>query len=107
MTVNGADLAAELDAYATMGQPLQVSGLTYTWHPDVTPEVTVVDVEIGGVPITATGTYRVVVNSIIAPDLVNATDATGLGVDLDLLVPYLTASSPLSPPSGTRIAIAF
>jgi len=36
--------------------PLQVSGISYTWHAGVMPSVGVADVAIGGVPIVATDT---------------------------------------------------
>jgi 5'-nucleotidase len=105
VTLSGADLVATLDAAARSGNPLQVSGFTYTWHPTLTPEVTAADVLIGGQPVGATDQLHVAVNSIVLASLPTATDLHDVGIDLDLLVAYLGAASPLAPPAPGRIAI--
>ncbi len=109
VTITGADLVAALDYWIPVGN-LQVAGLTYTFHPGSQgARVTAADVTVGGVPLITTQSYRVTVNSIVAspvstPSMANATDPVGVGVDLDLLVPYLTANSPLSRPIANRIS---
>jgi 5'-nucleotidase len=113
VTLSGTDLAAALDTGAKgtgAAVPLQVAGLTYTWHPAAAPgsHVTVADVMVGGSPLVATASYRVTVNSIVGdpvntPSMANATNPVGYGVDLDLLTAYIAAQSPLAPPVLNRI----
>jgi 5'-nucleotidase len=105
LTATGTEVAAALSAGVARGKPFQVSGLTYTWQLTTPPRVDVADVTIAGSPIVATATYRITVNSIGDADFPAATDRIGLGVDLDLLISYLTANSPLSPPPGGRISL--
>jgi 5'-nucleotidase len=104
VTMTGADLVAALDVWLATA-PLQVSGITYVIRAS---HVVAADVTVGGVPLVATQTYRVTVNSIVAtpnltPSIANATNVTGEGVDLDLLVAYLGAHPMLAPPSLDRI----
>ncbi|MCX5743648.1 MAG: 5'-nucleotidase C-terminal domain-containing protein [Proteobacteria bacterium] len=87
--------------------PAQVAGMTYTMHPGAATgaRVTAADVVIGGAPLVPAQTYRTTINSIIAenPGFANAMAIVGDGIDLDLLVDYLGAHAPLSPPALVRI----
>lgn len=110
--LRGADLVAALDFWSS-GAVLQVAGLTYTWHSSAAPgsRVTASDVLVKGVPLDPARTYRVTVNSIVGspvttPSMVNAKNAVGAGVDLDILLAYLKAHSPIPVPSVDRIATA-
>ena len=73
------------------------------------------NIRIGGVPVTATATYRITVNNFLADggdgftQLRNGTDRVNTaGDDLDAFVAYLTAESvdgPVSPPATGRITV--
>ncbi|MCA9675596.1 MAG: bifunctional metallophosphatase/5'-nucleotidase [Kofleriaceae bacterium] len=109
VTLSGADLALALDHWSATA-PLQVAGLTYTWHASAAPgaRVTPADIVLGGAAVEATQSYRVTVNSIVGdpgttPSMAGATDTVGAGIDLDLLVSYLAAHSPVGLPDGPRI----
>jgi 5'-nucleotidase len=108
-TLSGADLLAGLDELLGL-IGVQVSGMTFAWNPAAPAgqRVVAADVTVGGAPLDVGASYRVTINSIIAQFLTvwaNATGVTGDGVDLDLLIPYLTAQSPLSPPPLDRITL--
>jgi 5'-nucleotidase len=91
---------------------LQVSaGFTYTWDASE-PTGSKVDpatIKIGGVPVTPGTDYRVTVNSFLAAGgdgfsvLVDGTDRLGGEVDLDALVTYFGANSPVAPGPQDRI----
>jgi 5'-nucleotidase len=91
---------------------LQVSnGLTYTWDASKpnTDRVNLSEIQLNGQPIGATTQYRVTVNSFLAdggdnfPILRDGTNRLGGDVDLDALVAYFTASSPVAPGPRNRI----
>ena len=65
---------------------------------------------LGGAPLEADRAYRVTVNSIVGnvattPAMASATDRTPVGVDLELLVAHLSASSPVGLPAGGRLLV--
>ena len=70
-------------------------------------------IEIGGEPVTDTGTYRITVNNFLADGgdgftqlrLGTARQDTA-GDDLDAFVAYLTARSPVAAPATDRITVA-
>lgn len=91
---------------------LEVShGFTYTWDASKAPGSRIVagSVAIDGVPVTAIGLYRVAMNNFLAAGgdgfsaLAGGTDLIGGDIDLDALVNYFQASSPISPPPLDRI----
>ncbi|WP_438015670.1 bifunctional metallophosphatase/5'-nucleotidase [Sorangium sp. So ce315] len=100
----------------SMGTPrsviLQVSdGFTYTYSQSAPTgaKVDIASIRINGVPIEATRTYRVTVNSFLASGgdgftvLNDGTDRLGGALDLDALRGYFAARSPVSPPPLDRI----
>ncbi|MBW2232004.1 MAG: 5'-nucleotidase C-terminal domain-containing protein, partial [Deltaproteobacteria bacterium] len=115
MSLTGAQIATLLEQQ-WVGQSfpriLQVSeGFTYTWdaaEPDVS-KVDPASIMIGGVPIDPGASYRVTVNSFLADGgdnfsvLVDGTDRLGGEIDLDALVSYFGANSPVAPGPQDRI----
>lgn len=91
---------------------LPSAGFTYTQ--DITrPACDVIDpatIRLNGTPIDPTGTYRVTMNSFLATGgdgftTFNAgTNAVGGAQDIDALVAYFQAHSPITPPATNRIA---
>ncbi|WP_437777313.1 bifunctional metallophosphatase/5'-nucleotidase [Sorangium sp. So ce1097] len=120
MTLTGEQIDALLEQQFrvdSMGTPrsviLQVSdGFTYTYSQSapIGAKVDIASIRINGVPIEATRTYRVTVNSFLASGgdgftvLNDGTDRLGGALDLDALRDYFAASSPVSPPPLDRIA---
>ena len=115
MTLTGAQIDTLLEQQ-WVGQPfpriLQVSdGFTYTWDAAQADgsKVDPATIKIGGVPVDPVGSYRVTVNSFLAAGgdnfgvLVDGTDRLGGEVDLDALVSYFGANSPVSPGLQDRI----
>jgi 5'-nucleotidase len=117
MTLTGAQIDTLLEQQfdnPAVGQNriLQVSdGFTYTWDASlpVGSRVDPATIEIAGVPVDPAGTYRVTVNSFLAEGgdgfaiLRDGTDRLGGDVDLDALVDYFGASSPVAPGAADRI----
>ena len=102
--VTGAQLVELLDR-ALSTRPLLIAGGTYAWSASAPAgaRVAAAGVTVGGVPLDAGRTYTLVVNSIVL-DLVPAyTSLAGVGVDLDALVAYFAAHSPIAPPALDRI----
>jgi 5'-nucleotidase len=117
MTLTGAQIDTLLEQQwvgQTSPRILQVSdGFTYTWD-NAMPDGSKVDattIAIGGVPIGLATTYRVTVNSFLADGgdnfavLVDGTDRLGGEVDLDALVTYFGANSPVPPGPQNRITV--
>ena len=114
MTLTGAQIEALLEQqFRTTGNTiLQVSeGFTYSWSASapVGSKVDPASIMIGGTPIDLSATYRVTVNSFLADGgdgfsvLVGGTDRLGGAIDLDALVDYFAANSPVAPGSQNRI----
>ena len=114
MTLTGAQIDALLEQqFRTTGNTiLQVSeGFAYTWSASapVGSKVDPASIMIGGTPIDLSATYRVTVNSFLADGqdgfsvLIGGTDRLGGDIDLDALVDYFVANSPIAPGPQDRI----
>ena len=115
MTLTGAQIVRLLEQqWLDQPQPrvLQVSGITYAWHPERPPgqRVDAGDVRIGGQPLDLDRPYSVVVNSYLAEGgdnfavLRDGTDRLGGPQDLDALADYLQRlPQPFSAPLAGRI----
>jgi 5'-nucleotidase len=86
-------------------------GFTYTWDAaaSVGDKVDPADIELGGVAIDLGADYRVTVNSFLAGGgdgfsvLLDGTAQLGGDLDLDAMVDYMGANSPVAPPAVNRI----
>lgn len=86
-------------------------GFTYTWDATapVGDKVDPTTIELGGVTIDPNTDYRVTVNSFLADGgdgfsiLSSGTDRLGGAIDLDAMVDYMGANSPVAPPAVNRI----
>jgi 5'-nucleotidase len=120
LTLTGAQIDQLLEQQfdnPTAGQNriLQVSnGVSYTWSASA-PTGSKVDpsaIMVNGVPVDPNGSYRVTVNSFLAEGgdnftvLAQGTNRLGGAVDLDALVDYFAANSPVPPGPQDRIAVA-
>jgi 5'-nucleotidase len=121
MTLTGAQIEALLEQQWGGDQPaggriLQVSdGFTYTWDSttaeDSGDRIAIGDIMIGGGAIGAATEYRVTVNSFLADGgdnftiLRDGTDRLGGEIDLDALVTYFGANSPVPPGPQNRISV--
>ncbi len=117
MTLTGAQIETLLEQQ-WLGQPfpriLQVSdGFSYEWSASA-PDGDKVDpasITLGGVVVDPAAGYRVTVNSFLADGgdlfsvLTEGTDRLGGEVDLDALVTYFGANSPVAPGSQDRITV--
>ena len=114
MTLTGAQIDALLEQQFTGGIGiLQVSdGFTYTRSASAPAGSKVSDLELNGTPIDPGASYRVTVNSFLAEGgdnytvLREGTDRLGGDVDLDALVKYFEANSPIAPGRQNRITLA-
>jgi 5'-nucleotidase len=118
MTLTGAQIDQLLEQQfdnPTAGQTriLQVSAsLTYTWSASAPTGSKVDMIAINGTPVDPNAAYRVTVNSFLAEGgdnftvLAQGTDRLGGAVDLDALVDYLAANSPVPPGPQNRIVVA-
>jgi 5'-nucleotidase len=110
----GAQLKALLEEQFE-GMPYNVlqpsASLTYTWSASapVGSKVNAATLKIDGAPIDLAATYRVTIINYLANGgdgfrtLVQGTDRVDGGGDLDILIDYARANSPLSPPPLNRI----
>lgn len=113
MTLTGTQIDTLLETqWGAAGRILQVSnGFTYEFSDSapVDSKVDIASIKINGVPIDPNGSYRVTVNSFLADGgdrfaiLVEGTDRLGGEVDLDALVKYFEANSPVAPGPQNRI----
>jgi 5'-nucleotidase len=120
MTLTGAQIDQLLEQQfdnPTAGQNriLQVSdGVSYTWSASAATgsKVDPSSIRLNGVPVDPGGSYRITVNSFLADGgdnftvLTQGTDRLGGAVDLDALVDYFAANSPVPPGPQNRIAVA-
>ncbi len=118
MTLTGAQIDALLEQQFDNPEPgrdriLQVSaGFAYTWDAaqPVGSRVDPATITIDGVVVDPAAGYRVTVNSFLADGgdnftvLVDGTDRLGGEVDLDALVTYFGANSPVQPGPQDRIS---
>ena len=119
MTLTGAQIDALLEQQATAGSDrqgriLQISHtLNYALNPSapIGSRVDIASIKINGVPIDPNASYRVTVNSFLADGgdgftvLVQGTNRLGGEVDLDALVAYFAANSPVAPGPQNRITV--
>ena len=114
MTCTGAQIDALLEQQFRSGGNtiLQVSnGFTYTWDnaAPIGSRVDIASIKINGTPISALASYRVAMNNFLATGgdgfsvFTGCTDPLGGEVDLDALVAYFEANSPVSPGPQNRI----
>ena len=117
MTLTGAQIDALLEQQFDNPQAggnriLQVSeGFSYTWDASAPTgdKVDASTITIGGVAVDPAATYRVTVNSFLSDGgdnfsvLSEGTDRLGGEVDLDALVTYFGANSPVAPGPQDRI----
>ena len=119
--MTGAEIVAVLEEQCQPpgGRPFLHLGVSvgFTYDLDVTIEagectsVSILDVEIDGVPLDPTATYQVTVNSFLADGgdnfatfgSIDPTSRTDGGSDLEALVNYLGTFSPVAPPSTDRV----
>ena len=89
-------------------------GFSYTWDPAAADEdkVDASTIMIDGVLVDPAGEYRVTVNSFLSDGgdnfavLADGTDRLGGEVDLDALVTYFGANTPIAPGPQDRISVA-
>ncbi|MFZ5869322.1 MAG: bifunctional metallophosphatase/5'-nucleotidase [Actinomycetota bacterium] len=117
MTLTGAQLDAVLEQQfdnpvAGQNRILQVSqGFSYTWTAAAPTGSKVSNLMLNGVPVDPNAGYRVTVNSFLATGgdnftaLTQGTDQLGGEVDVDALVAYFGASSPVAPGPQNRITV--
>ena len=113
MTLTGAQVDALLEQQFTGGNGiLQVSnGFSYTRTNSAAAGDKVSNLALNGTPIDPAASYRVTVNSFLADGgdnytvLKSGTDRLGGAVDLDALVDYFAATSPVAPGSQDRITL--
>jgi 5'-nucleotidase len=117
MSLTGAQIDALLEQQWDNPSPgssriLQVSyGFTYTWDAAASTgnKVDPASIMLNGVMVDPGATYRVTVNSFLADGgdnfsvLIEGTDRLGGEVDLDALVTYFGANSPIPPGPQDRI----
>jgi len=114
MTLTGQQIDDLLEQQFDVNRILQVSnGLTYAWSISAPTgnKVPLATIMLDGVPIDPGADYRVTVNSFLADGgdgfsvLVEGTDRLGGEVDLDALVTYFGANSPVPPGAQDRITV--
>jgi 5'-nucleotidase len=115
MTCSGAQIDAILEQQwqaSGITNILQVpAGFTYTWDAaaPIGSRVDIATVKIGGVAISPLQTYRVAMNNFLATGgdgfsaFTGCTDPLGGEIDLDALVRYFEAHSPVAPGPQNRI----
>ena len=86
-------------------------GFSYTWTAAAPTGSKVSNLMLNGVPVDPNAGYRVTVNSFLATGgdnftaLTQGTDQLGGEVDVDALVAYFGASSPVAPGPQNRITV--
>jgi len=112
LTYTGAQLKAVLEQQATTLKVLQISStLKYTWTASAPLESKVSNMKINGIPVDMSASYRVTMNNFLAAGGDGFTRFTAgtaplIGVtDLDGLVAYFKASSPVAPGLQNRITL--
>jgi 5'-nucleotidase len=115
MTMTGAQIDAVLEQQVFPSKMLQPSaGFTYSWDSSA-PAGSNVDptsIKIGGVTVDPAGDYRVTMNNFLADGgdgftvfILGSNRLNGIS-DLDALVAYFGANSPVAPGPQNRITIA-
>ncbi|ROS41215.1 bifunctional metallophosphatase/5'-nucleotidase [Amycolatopsis thermoflava] len=114
ITLTGANLKNVLEQQwtATTTRILQISSsLHYTYSASAPVGSKVRDITVNGTPVDPAATYRVSVNNFLAgggdgfTEFTKGTDLAGGPVDLDALIAYFGAHSPVPPPPADRITV--
>jgi 5'-nucleotidase len=115
-TYTGAQIDAVLEQQWLAGGPTRILQPSATLHYTQTLSAPIGDrvsnITINGVAVDPAATYRVTVNNFLAGGgdsfsvLTQGTNVTGGPIDLDAFTAYLTAHSPVAPPSTDRITLA-
>ncbi|MEU0466191.1 bifunctional metallophosphatase/5'-nucleotidase [Amycolatopsis sp. NPDC006131] len=114
ITLTGANLKNVLEQQwtATTTRILQISSsLHYTYSASAPVGSKVRDITVNGTPVDPAATYRVSVNNFLAgggdgfTEFTKGTDLAGGPVDLDALIAYFGAHSPVTPPPADRITV--
>jgi 5'-nucleotidase len=114
LTCTGTQIDELLEQQFATGNILQVSnGFTYTWDQSnaVGSKVDIASIMIGGVPIDPAANYRVAMNNFLATGgdgfsvFTQCTNPLGGEIDLDALVAYFEANSPVAPGLQNRITV--
>lgn len=118
ITVTGAELRTMLEQQWSMKDGvekvnlLQVSeGFTYAYDPQkpIGARVDPASIMIGGVVVAPDASYRITCNAFLADGgdgfavLKAGRDRKAGGLDLDALLAYFAARSPVAPPAGSRV----
>jgi 5'-nucleotidase len=115
LTCTGGQIDALLEQqFRTGGNTiLQVSnGFTYTWSAGAPIGSKVSNIAIGGTPISDAGSYQVATNNFLATGgdgfsvFPTCTNPIGGEIDIDALVKYFEANSPVAPGPQNRITAA-
>ena len=114
ITLTGANLKNVLEQQwsATTTRILQISAtLRYTYSASAPIGSRVSNITVNGTPVDPAATYRVSVNNFLAgggdgfTEFTRGTELTGGPVDLDALIAYFAAHSPIAPPAADRITV--
>ena len=112
LTCTGAQIDALLEQQFATGNILQVpDGFTYSWSASapVGSKVDIASIKIDGVAISPLTNYRVAMNNFLATGgdgfsvFTQCTNPLGGEIDLDVLVTYFEANSPVAPGPQNRI----
>jgi 5'-nucleotidase len=113
ITMTGAQIDLVLEQQIPSTRMLQLSaGFTYSWHPGATAGMRAGSLAINGVPIDPTASYRVTVNNFLADGgdgftvFTQGTNRLTGVTDLEALVAYFAAHSPVAPGPMNRITVA-
>ncbi|NYI88588.1 5'-nucleotidase [Amycolatopsis endophytica] len=114
ITLTGENLKNVLEQQWTASgtRILQISStLHYTYSASAPIGSKVSDITVDGTPVDPAATYRVSVNNFLAgggdgfTEFTKGTDLAGGPVDLDALIAYFGAHSPIAPPAADRITV--
>ena len=114
-TCTGAQIKGVLEQQFTATGAIRIgllqpsNGFTYSYNSTLPTGSRVSDLRLNGTPIDPAAQYRVTMNSFLAPGgdgftvFGECTDPLGGEIDLDALVRYFQAHSPVSPPPLNRV----
>jgi 5'-nucleotidase len=112
LEMTGAQIVQVLEQQWQLTGPtrmLQISGFDYTWDPARPVGSRIVQVRLGGTPVDPAATYVITCNNFLATggDAFTAftlgRNQVGGPVDLDALIDYVEAHTPIGVPPGGRI----
>ncbi len=115
MTLNGTQLKALLESQSKPGGQIVLlqpsKGFTYTWRPSAPAGERAGGMALDGQPIDPAAFYRIAVNSFLAEGgdgfttLLDGTDRSGGGSDIDALLAWLKGPALRSPTEPARVTI--